>query len=157
MVKDTINRMHPKVHKNFLLIMSGAMWLGVGIMLNVLATHWLMNYGRPTAWIFGATGFIAGIINFRFGFSKVANKNINRIAGLKENPGVGILNFMSLKSYMLVVVMIALGITLRHSSLPKQHLAMIYLTIGLGLFLSSFRYFVLVWNNLTKMHQDLSD
>jgi len=37
--------------------------------------------------------------------------------------------------------MIMLGFTLRHSSFPKAYLAIIYLTIGLGLFLSSLKYY----------------
>jgi hypothetical protein len=37
--------------------------------------------------------------------------------------------------------MVALGITLRHSSIPKQYLSILYNGIGLGLFLSGIRYF----------------
>jgi hypothetical protein len=37
--------------------------------------------------------------------------------------------------------MVTMGITLRHSPIPKQYLSVIYTGIGLALFLSSIRYF----------------
>jgi len=37
--------------------------------------------------------------------------------------------------------MVSMGIALRHSSLPKQYLSILYNGIGLGLFLSGIRYF----------------
>jgi hypothetical protein len=48
--------------------------------------------------------------------------------------------FISWKSYLLVVLMALLGVLLRHSSLPRQYLAIIYIGIGLALVLSSIRY-----------------
>jgi ABC-type nickel/cobalt efflux system permease component RcnA len=47
---------------------------------------------------------------------------------------------MSWKSYILVAVMMTMGIALRHSSIPKQFLSVLYLAIGLALMLSSLRY-----------------
>ena len=47
---------------------------------------------------------------------------------------------MSWKSYLLLGVMMALGIGLRHSPLPKPYLAVLYIGIGLALVLSSVRY-----------------
>jgi hypothetical protein len=48
---------------------------------------------------------------------------------------------MTWKSYLIVLVMVSMGIALRHSSLPKQYLSILYNGIGLGLFLSGIRYF----------------
>ena len=47
-------------------------------------------------------------------------------------------------------VMISLGLFLRHSSLPKQYLAVIYLAVGGALFLSSFYYYKLLWRVLVR-------
>jgi hypothetical protein len=48
---------------------------------------------------------------------------------------------MTLRSYILVIVMMTLGITLRHSSIPRDWLSIIYNGIGFGLALSSVSYF----------------
>ena len=48
---------------------------------------------------------------------------------------------MTFRSYLLVIVMMTLGITLRHSSIPREWLSLIYNGIGIGLALSSIRYF----------------
>jgi hypothetical protein len=38
--------------------------------------------------------------------------------------------------------MIALGLLLRHSAIPKPYLAILYIGMGLALLLSSLRYFL---------------
>ena len=48
--------------------------------------------------------------------------------------------FVPWKSYLIIVIMIAMGSTLRHSAIPKQYLAILYMGIGLALMLSSVRY-----------------
>jgi hypothetical protein len=48
---------------------------------------------------------------------------------------------MSGKSYLIVIIMISMGIALRHSSIPKRYLSILYNGIGLALFLSGIRYF----------------
>ena len=53
-----------------------------------------------------------------------------------------IFSFMSWKSYLIVVVMMTMGITLRHSSIPKQYLAIMYIAIGGALAISSIPYFI---------------
>jgi hypothetical protein len=48
---------------------------------------------------------------------------------------------MTWKSYLIVAVMVTMGIMLRHSSIPKQYLSIMYIGIGTALILSSIRYF----------------
>jgi len=47
---------------------------------------------------------------------------------------------MTWRSYFIVLLMVTLGIILRHSSIPKNYLAVLYIGIGLALFLSGIRY-----------------
>jgi hypothetical protein len=71
----------------------------------------------------------------------VAIKNIKRIDLIvSERPCI--FAFQEWKSYPLVAVMISMGIYLRKYSLfPKSLLAIMYIGIGGGLFLSGFKYF----------------
>ncbi|MBE0667262.1 MAG: hypothetical protein IH593_06250 [Bacteroidales bacterium] len=123
--------------KEYLLLPAGFMWMGVGIMLTVMAFGWLIASLHPIP--FALIGITAGILVYRFGFLKIARKNIVRIEAL---PGKRcFFSFMTLRSYILVIVMMTLGITLRHSSIPRDWLSIIYNSIGFGLALSSVSYF----------------
>ncbi|HSO77241.1 MAG TPA: hypothetical protein VLQ76_01620, partial [Bacteroidales bacterium] len=116
---------------------AGFMWMGVGIMLCEMAFRWLVASQQPLP--FAVAGIATGIAVYRFGFVKIAQKNINRI---EELPGKRcFFSFMTFRSYLLVIVMMTLGITLRHSAIPREWLSVLYNGIGIGLALSSFRYF----------------
>lgn len=128
----------PTVSRRWLLVLSGLMWAGVGVMLNELAIGWLSSTRLTTALPLGAAGLLAGVVVYRRGFCHLAAKNIRRIDGLPER--VGLWAFQSGKSYVLIVFMMGLGMTLRRSPLPKPWLAVIYMAIGGGLFLSSLLY-----------------
>ncbi len=128
----------PGVHKKVLLVIAGLMWCCVGTMLILMAVSWLYIYeGNP--WIFAIPGSIAALIIHHFGFLKIVDKNLGRISRLTGKPCV--FSFISWKSYLIIIIMVTLGIVLRHSHVPKQYLSVIYLGIGLALFLSSIRYF----------------
>ncbi len=132
------DKFKPAVPKKLLLFFAGAMWCCVGIMLISMAVQWLYIYeGNPL--LFGVPGFIAGLIIHHFGFLKIVDKNLGRISQLPDKPCA--FSFISWKSYLLIIIMITMGIIMRHSSIPKQYISVIYLGIGLALFLSSIRYF----------------
>lgn len=128
----------PGVPKKVLPVIAGVMWAGVGIMLSIWAYHWLSVY-KGSPWLFAASGVVVALLVHRFGFSKIVFKNLGRIEHLPEKPCV--FSFISWKSYLIIIIMVSMGITLRHSSLPKQYLSIIYIGIGVALFLSSIRYF----------------
>lgn len=128
----------PSVPKRSLFIIAGAMWLGAGAMLVTLAIHWLSDYeGNPLPFVIPAV--LAALVIHHWGFLAIVDKNLGRI---KELPGEAcVFSFISWRSYIIIVIMISFGIILRHSALPKPYLSIIYLGIGLALFLSSIRYF----------------
>jgi hypothetical protein len=133
------DRFKPAVKKQYLLLLSGLMWLGVGIMLSVFSYHWLTVYGNNKSYIFAGVGFICALIIHHFGFLRIVDKNLGRISRMEGKRCV--FSFMSWKSYIMVLVMVTMGILLRHSALPKQYLSVIYTGIGVALILSSIRYF----------------
>ena len=135
---DCEKKYKPAVSRKVLIVFAGAMWCCVGIMLILMAFHWLSAY-KGNLWLIVVSGFIAALIIHHFGFLKIVNKNLERISQLPEKPCV--FSFISWKSYLIIVIMVSMGITLRHSFIQKQYLSVIYLGIGLALFLSSIRYF----------------
>ena len=135
-----MHRLRPAVHKNVLLIVSGLLWTGVGILLNFLASRWLSDYGIWTDIEIILVGIVAALVIAVFGFSKIAEKNINRILGYKKK--VCLFAFQEWKSYILIAFMMTMGIYMRTTGLiPKFLLAPMYIGIGLALFLTSFLYY----------------
>jgi glycerol uptake facilitator-like aquaporin len=130
----------PAIQKKWLIIISGLMWSTVGIFLNSLAWKWFPNLDliNPIiAYIIGGTG---GATIAYFGFSKVAQKNIDRISELPDKPCL--FAFQEWKSYILIAFMMSLGIFMRTSGIfPADMMAPMYIAIGSALFLASFNYY----------------
>jgi hypothetical protein len=141
-----INKMNPAVKKPWLYALSGISWSAVGIMLASMTIDWLAPIPRSSA---GLRVFLGGLLAyaiFRFGFTRFAQANITRIKN-KIQKKLCIFGFQRWTSYPLVMFMISLGIFLRkYSPVPKPLLAILYIGIGGGLFLSSYWYYRTLYN-----------
>lgn len=144
----------PVVVRETLLIIAGVVWTAVGIMLMTWADIWLTADKMSEALILGSLGVVIALISWRFGFLRIVASNIKRIE--RAPIKVSAFYFQASKSYLVMLLMIALGIALRHSSLPKPWLAVIYLGVGGALFLSSLDYY-LHYARLLKASKAQSD
>lgn len=134
-----IESLTPAVPKRWLLVIAGLMWSAVGLMLCRLAYQWLIDVDSNTGLLLGVLGTLAAVAVYRFGFLKIARKNIDRVCRFSGKHCL--FAFQAWKSYLIIALMIALGALLRHSALPRYLLAVIYETIGGALFLSSLHYY----------------
>jgi hypothetical protein len=134
-----LEKLNPAVDKKILVLLAGTMWCGIGIMLICFAMTWLDRYNGTRVFLFYTAGFLAAMPIHHFGFLKIADKNLNRLLPLTEKKCI--FSFMTWKSYFIVLIMASMGIALRHSSIPKHYLSILYNGIGLALFLSGIRYF----------------
>jgi hypothetical protein len=139
----TLEKFKPAVSKYWLMALAGLMWSLVGIMLCRMAYIWLRAVPGRWALPLGSLGLILALTVHRFGFSKIALKNIARLCVLPDKTCI--FAFQAWKSYLIIIFMIILGITLRHSPLPRYFLAVIYTTIGGALFFSSFHFYWRIW------------
>ena len=128
----------PAVTKSVLLFLAGFVWLCVGTMLLVFAYAWLSDAPGKTASMFWGCGIVLALLVHHFGFLKIVDKNIERILPMSDKKCL--FSFITWKSYVIIVVMVALGTFLRHSAIPHRYLAILYTGIGLALILSSLRY-----------------
>lgn len=133
-----LRKFTPRADKKVLIFLAGLMWCGVGVMLIRYAVSWLSVLNIKVQVIFFGIGFSAALLIHLYGFSKIADKNLKRLLPMEVKKCV--FSFMTWKSYIIVLFMVSLGITLRHSSLPKQYLSVVYNGIGLALFLSGTKY-----------------
>ncbi len=135
-----IHKYKPGVSRRWLLLLSGIVWSGTGILLNFFAYRWIPELTVFQFEIDVVAGIILGTIIAYFGFSLVAKKNIRRI--LDYSGRVCVFAFQEWKSYILIAVMMTMGIYMRTTGLiPKFLLAPVYIGIGLALFLTSFLYY----------------
>ncbi|MBN1211117.1 MAG: hypothetical protein JXA92_00940 [candidate division Zixibacteria bacterium] len=131
----------PAADRKVLILLAGLVWSLVGLGLMTAAAYWLAAESRGIAVALGVS-IIAGVLIYRLGFSKLALKNIVRI--MQQAPGkdkVCLFAFQDTRSYFIVVIMMAMGYTLRHLPLPRIYLVPVYLSLGLGLLLASLRYY----------------
>ena len=128
----------PAVTKSVLLFLAGFIWGCVGIMLLFLAFSWLSTASNINIYLYAGVGVVLALLVHHFGFWKIVDKNLGRILPMDEKKCL--FSFIPWKSYLIIVVMIAMGAVLRHSVIPKQYLAILYTAIGLALILSSVRY-----------------
>lgn len=132
----------PGVKDIWLYLLAGLVWLGAGVLLISFAYRWFARAPLATSSGLILAGLLlAASINW-FGFSRLAKKNISRIASI-SGERICLFAFQGWTSYPLVAFMMSLGIYLRvYSPFPKLLLAAMYLGIGGALSSASFHYFV---------------
>ncbi len=142
------SKLKPAVPRNWLIATAGVMWSAVGVILCLMAYHWLTTVVSKWSILFGVIGLLLAMVVYYFGFSKIARKNIDRLFQFQDK--VCFFAFQAWKSYLIIALMATMGAFLRHSSIPKQYLAVIYLAIGGALILSSLHYYARLLN--IKVH-----
>jgi hypothetical protein len=136
-----IHKLTPAVKKPWLYALSGISWSAVGGLLASMTIDWLAPIPKLSAGLRVFLGVLLALAIFRFGFTRFAQSNISRIEN-KIQQKLCIFGFQRWSSYPLVIFMISLGIFLRkYSPIPKPLLAILYIGIGGGLFLSSYWYY----------------
>jgi hypothetical protein len=138
-----LERMKPAVSKYWLIALAGVIWSAVGIMLCRLAYQWLAAVQWQWSLPLGTIGIVLSWVAYRYGLSIIAKKNIDRLCLLSDK--CCIFAFQAWRSYLIIIIMIFFGITLRHSPFPKHFIAIVYVTMGGALFLSSFHYYHRLW------------
>ena len=138
-----LTKMKPAVPKYWLIALAGIVWSTVGIMLCRLAYRWLSAVQWEWSLPLGLIGIVLSWVAYRLGFSTIAHKNIDRLCRLSDKSCI--FAFQAWRSYLVILIMILLGIVLRQSPLPKYFIAIIYMTMGGALFLSSFHYYHRIW------------
>lgn len=133
-----IEKFKPGVPKSVLLLLAGVLWLGTGVMLDTWSYFWLRAEIPFDALVSLAAGLVGALLIHHFGFLRIVDRNLDRILPMEGKKCV--FSFMPWKSYFLIAIMVAMGILLRHSPLPKLYLAALYIGIGTALILSSIRY-----------------
>jgi hypothetical protein len=143
-----MDKYKPAVANTFLLFVAGIVWVGVGIMLLILAFSWLSKASNLEIYLYSGGGILLALLVHHFGFLKIVDKNLNRILQMKGKKCL--FSFIPWKSYLIIIVMVTMGVLLRHSMVPKKDLAILYIGIGLALILSSVRYIRVFYREIIR-------
>jgi hypothetical protein len=131
-------RMTIPVERRWLHAIAGVVWTGIGVLCITYAVMWLAPDALPLELSFGAAGLVVAALFFRFVFVGIVRKNIARI---EEGPThASIFAFQGWKSYLIAAGMMAFGALMRHSTVPKDWLAVVYEGVGVALLLTSLLY-----------------
>jgi len=148
-VSTLFQRCKPGIPKKYLHPVAALFWTFAGGMLlvrgfSILKFNFRLRLPEETASI------LAGIIFYRFMFSKISLKHINRIQRIQpERPCI--FSFFYARSYILMTIMITAGITLRLSGIvPVEYLALFYIAMGTPLLISALRFYSYTFRDMRK-------
>lgn len=122
-----------------LAVINGTIWLIAGINVVRLGVISWERVGETSAWMIA--GCILTFIPFGWMFMKMVFKNLRRISLIPKEKR-HLWHCMPLKSFLIMVFMIALGITLRSiPAIPQSFIAFFYVGLGTALALAGVVYF----------------
>jgi hypothetical protein len=139
MLIKKLARLKPGVPRRMHLLLAAAMWTSIGTVLMIRGTCWLMD--SEQLWLL-LPALVLGSLKSIVLLDKTARKSVDRIQRLADGTCLGAV--FSIKSWALVLLMIAAGYVLRQSMLPRSLLGLLYVTIGWALLMSS-RHAWLCW------------
>ena len=134
----------PAASRMTMLLIAALFWTVVGCGLMARGIVILSQDGH---YLLMVVAVCLGTMKALLVFEKSARKNVARIQEKEEGSCLG--GIFSFKSWLLILVMIALGRLLRLSGLHLGIYGVIVLAVGWGLFLAS-RVVWVEWHNLRK-------
>ncbi len=116
---------------------AGIIWLLVGIMLMSRGLFWIVNTDAniTTLILCPMLALPVGILKSRLVLNRVADRILKRIR--ERGEGKCLFGCFSIKNWLMILLMIALGRLLRSSSAPIAIVSATYIAIGAGLANSS--------------------
>ena len=141
MFKNALARFKPGVPRRVHIMLAASLWTGIGIMLMLRGTIWLTGVER--LWLI-VPALIFGTAKSILILDKTAKRSLDRILRLADGSCIGAV--YSVKTWLLVSMMMAAGYGLRHSTMPEYLLGLLYVTIGWSLLMSS-RHAWICWYN----------
>ncbi|WP_077154725.1 hypothetical protein [Bacteroides bouchesdurhonensis] len=139
------------VNRQFLLITAGIVWiiagtniLRIGIVTWMNSTQdWMFKIGEAT---------VVFLLFFVFIFRKLYYKHTRRIEEKKEDKNCPF-SFLDVKSWIMMVFMIALGITIRSLHLlPDSFISVFYTGLSIALILTGILFICYWWQKRKLLH-----
>jgi hypothetical protein len=135
----------PRVPRIYLLLIAALVWTFAGGML-LFRGYFFLIESNHLLLLKIVSCVSGGLVFYALLFDKISKKHITRIKGLAVDRPCAF-SFFNWRSYMLMAVMITSGIALRKSGfVAPEYLSFIYITMGVPLLMSSFRFYYSYFN-----------
>ena len=131
-----------RIKKQPLIAVAGIVWLLAGLNVAILGVRAAIDLRGLAAFVLPALagGAVAFFCAFHSMFSKLVQKNAQRIADL-EGERHHVVRFFDRKSYMMMAIMMSFGIGMRAAGFfPDWFIAFFYTGLGLALALAGANY-----------------
>jgi hypothetical protein len=136
----SLSWLKPAVPKRTLLFVAAVVWTFAGSML-MYRGYKMVDTSGPYVWLILLLSLTGGIIFYLKLFSGISLKHTLRILSLKEAYPC-FFSFFNFRSYLMMVLMITMGITLRTTGwIPPVYLSLLYLMMSVPLLISSVRFY----------------
>jgi hypothetical protein len=145
---NLFEKLKPSVSRRSLLFVAGFAWTVAGGILISRGFLALWAIHRHV-WLEILVGVAFGVVFYLILFARISRKHITRITLITiDNPCF--FSFFSFRSYFMMAVMITTGIILRELDIiNREILYTFYLTMGVPLLVSAFRFFT-TWKQNKK-------
>jgi len=127
-------RFKPVAGRRGQLALAAAVWLLVGAALLVIAFCFLSIHSY---WYLALIGVLLGLLKGKLVLDRVAARNIEHIMSRPAGSCLG--GLYPWRTWIMIAAMVLLGRFLRHSTISRDILGVIYSAIGTGLVFSSRR------------------
>ena len=131
-----------KVKTRHLLAVNGLLWTAIGIKITITGVSHYLQVPRAAALMWMIPLSLAVFVAFYVMFTGVVRTYSRRILAMPEEK-TGIWHTFSIKGYIIIAFMIALGITLsRIPGIPGNFFAWFYCGLGPGLLSAGIRFLI---------------
>lgn len=131
-----------KLKTRHLLAVNGLLWTAIGTKISITGVSHYLRVQQPQSLLWMIPLSLAVFAAFYIMFTGVVRKYSARILAMPEQKA-DIWRTFSLKGYLLIAFMIALGITLSHiSAIPSSFFAWFYCGLGPGLLSAGIRFLI---------------
>jgi hypothetical protein len=134
-----MTRLKPAVPRHYVFALAGCLWTFAGVLLCFRAAVWLGVFSFGTEMALELVSVVLAVASYSLVFSRLMQKNIDRINGLPERACV--FAFTHWRGYLMIVLMMTLGLTLRNTPIPKYYLSVPYAAMGGTLLIGSVGFF----------------
>jgi hypothetical protein len=137
---NLLQTLKPSIPKRYLLFVAGVVWTFAGGILLYKGISLFRIY-RDLLWLKITISIFGGGLFYLLMFSKISFKHAWRIINLKYDRPC-LFSFFNIRSYILMTIMITSGVLLRKSGfISPEYLSVLYVTMGIPLFLSALRFY----------------
>jgi hypothetical protein len=144
-VSNWIQAYKPAASRRTHLLLASLLWSAVGTLLLVFGVWWVVHGHSRYAPGLVVVAVGIGVVKARFVLARTARRMIDRILARGDGRCIG--GFLSIRTWLVVVVMASAGRWLRSGPIPHLIVGFIYAAVGTALLLAS-RHLWRAWHRV---------